>query len=77
MNIRNILIIAVLGFPASVAFGQATSPAPVGLLAYHFKAGEVLHYKKIDEFRNPDNPPGLNGTQLGSDRGYSYYGRER
>jgi hypothetical protein len=57
MKIRNILIIAVLVFPATLAFGQSTSPAPVDL-AYHFKAGTVLHYQRLDEIRNPDNPPG-------------------
>ncbi len=57
MKIRNILIIVVLVFPASLAFGQSTSPAPVDL-AYHFKAGTVLHYQRLDECRNPDNPPG-------------------
>ncbi len=57
MKIRIILIIVVLVFPASLAFGQSTSPAPVDL-AYHFKAGEVLHYQRLDEMRNPDNPGG-------------------
>ncbi len=57
MKIIGICCVIVLA-SFSTVFAQNTSPAPVDL-AYHFKAGTVLHYKKIDEFRNPDNSPGL------------------
>ncbi len=59
MKIRIILQIVVLVCASSsLAFAQATSPAQVDL-SYHFKPGTTLHYKKVEEFRNPDNPPGL------------------
>ncbi len=58
MKIRIILKIVVLvcALP-SLAFTQATSPAPVDL-SYHFKPGTTLHYQRLDEIRNPENPPG-------------------
>jgi hypothetical protein len=58
MKIRIILKIVVLVCASSsLAFAQATSPAQVDL-SYHFKPGTTLHYQRLDEIRNPDNPPG-------------------
>ena len=48
---------AVFLFSSSLSLAQTTAPAPVDL-SYHFKAGTVLHYQRLDEIRNPDNPPG-------------------
>ena len=38
-------------------FAQVTAPPSVDL-AYHFKPGTTLHYNRLEEIRNPDNPPG-------------------
>ncbi len=58
MKIRIILQIVVLVCASSsLAFAQATAPAQVDL-SYHFKPGTTLHYQRLDEIRNPDNPPG-------------------
>ncbi len=56
MKIFSIYCVIVLASSSS-AFAQTTSPAPVDL-SYHFTKGTVLHYHRLDEFRNPDNPPG-------------------
>jgi hypothetical protein len=42
---------------SSQILAQTTSPLPVDL-SYHFKPGTTLHYQRLDEMRNPDNPPG-------------------
>jgi hypothetical protein len=52
-----IISCAIVLISSSLALAQATAPAPVDL-SYHFKAGTVLHYQRLDEMRNPDNPPG-------------------
>jgi hypothetical protein len=54
---------AIIVASSSLAFAQATAPAPVDL-SYHFKAGTVLHYQRLDEIRNPDKPPGYKGRNF-------------
>ncbi len=50
---------------AKTSLAQATAPTPVDL-SYHFKAGTVLHYQRLDEMRSPDNPPGYEGGNFDS-----------
>jgi hypothetical protein len=59
MKIIGISCVIVLA-SFSTVIAQNTSPAPVDL-AYHFKAGTVLHYQRLDESRKPGSPPGRAG----------------